>query len=113
MDWDGQVAVVTGGSREIPTAEAEALRADIGAAGGRTALLQGDVADPAAVMDVLRGGSGGLVDKWAAALLMDTSDKMAILSGRASLYDSLATVFARREIGGGRCGGPKQSAAGA
>jgi 3-oxoacyl-[acyl-carrier protein] reductase len=70
MDWDGQVAVVTGGSRGIGAAitrllsergaavainymsrsmEAEALRAEIMAAGGRAAVLQADVADPAAV----------------------------------------------------------------
>jgi len=70
MDWNGQVAVVTGGSRGIGAAicrrlaargaavginyvarstEAEALRAEIVAAGGRAALLQADVADPAAV----------------------------------------------------------------
>ena len=70
MTWDGQVAVVTGGSRGIGaaitrllskrgaavainymtrSAEAEALRAEIIAAGGRAAVLQADVADPAAV----------------------------------------------------------------
>ena len=70
MDWNGQVAVVTGGSRGIGAAicrrlaergaavginyvarstEAEALRAEIVAAGGRAALLQADVADSAAV----------------------------------------------------------------
>jgi 3-oxoacyl-[acyl-carrier protein] reductase len=70
MDWNGQVAIVTGGSRGLGaaisrrlaahgaavginytarTSEAEALRADILAAGGRAALLQADVADPAAV----------------------------------------------------------------
>jgi len=70
MTLDGQVAVVTGGSRGIGAAitrflskrgaavainymtrsmEAEALRAEIIAAGGRAAVLQADVADPAAV----------------------------------------------------------------
>ena len=70
MDWNGQVAVVTGGSRGIGTAicrrlagrgaavginyvarstEAEALRAEIVAAGGRAALLQAVVAYSAAV----------------------------------------------------------------
>jgi 3-oxoacyl-[acyl-carrier protein] reductase len=69
-EGSGQVAVVTGGSRGTGaaiirrlaargvavginyvtrTTEAEALRADIDAAGGRAALLQPDVADPAAV----------------------------------------------------------------
>ncbi len=70
MARNGQVAVVTGGSRGIGAAiarrlaargvavginymaraaEAEALRAEIIAAGGRAATLQADVADPAAV----------------------------------------------------------------
>lgn len=70
MDWNGQVAVVTGGSRGIGAAitrrlaargaavginymaravEAETLRAEIVAAGGRAAALQADIADPAAV----------------------------------------------------------------
>jgi 3-oxoacyl-[acyl-carrier protein] reductase len=65
MDWNGQVAVVTGGSRGIGAAicrrlakrgaavginyvarstEADALRGEIVAAGGRAALLQADVA---------------------------------------------------------------------
>src|SRR5690349_14039056 len=70
MAWDRQVAVVTGGSRGIGAAitrllsrrgaavainyithptEAEVLRAEIIAAGGRAAVLRADVADPAAV----------------------------------------------------------------
>jgi 3-oxoacyl-[acyl-carrier protein] reductase len=70
MVWDGQVAVVTGGSRGIGAAitrllskrgaavainymtrstEAEALRTEIIAAGGRAAVFPADVADPAAV----------------------------------------------------------------
>jgi 3-oxoacyl-[acyl-carrier protein] reductase len=70
VDWTEQVAIVTGGSRGIGAAitrrlaacgaavginymaratEAEALRADIVAAGGRAAVLQADVADEAAV----------------------------------------------------------------
>jgi 3-oxoacyl-[acyl-carrier protein] reductase len=69
-DWNGQVAVVTGGARGIGaaicrrlaaegaavginylarTGDAEALRAEIVAAGGRAVLLPGDVADPTAV----------------------------------------------------------------
>ena len=76
MDWNGQVAVVTGGSRGIGAAicrrlagrgaavginyvarstEAEALRAEIVAAGGRAALLQADVADSAAVAAMFAG----------------------------------------------------------
>jgi 3-oxoacyl-[acyl-carrier protein] reductase len=70
MDLNGQVAVVTGGSRGIGAAitrrlaargaavginymsraaDAETLRAEIGGAGGRAVVLQADVADPDAV----------------------------------------------------------------
>jgi NAD(P)-dependent dehydrogenase (short-subunit alcohol dehydrogenase family) len=85
MDWNGQVAVVTGGSRGIGAAicrrlaargaavginyvahstEAEALRAKIVAAGGRAALLQADVADSAAVAI----GSTNRRIRWAVAV---------------------------------------------
>ena len=81
MDWNGQVAVVTGGSRGIGAAicrrlaargavvginyvahstEAEALRAEIVAAGGRAALLQADVADSAAVAAMFVEAEGKL-----------------------------------------------------
>ncbi|WP_395711796.1 SDR family NAD(P)-dependent oxidoreductase [Reyranella sp.] len=81
MDWNGQVAIVTGGSRGIGAAicrrlaargaavginyvahpaEAEALRAEIVAAGGRAALLQADVADPAAVAAMVAEAEGKL-----------------------------------------------------
>src|SRR5262249_28117871 len=81
MDWNGQVAVVTGGSRGIGAAicrrlaargaavginyvarstEAEALRAEIVAAGGRAALLQADVADSAAVAAMVAEAEGKL-----------------------------------------------------
>jgi 3-oxoacyl-[acyl-carrier protein] reductase len=81
MDLNGQVAVVTGGSRGIGAAicrrlaargaavginyvarstEAEALRAEIVAAGGRAALLQADVADSAAVAAMFAEAEGEL-----------------------------------------------------
>src|SRR5215470_2037915 len=81
MDWNGQVAVVTGGSRGIGAAicrrlaargaavglnyvarstEAETLRAEIVAAGGRAALLQADVADSAAVAAMFAEAEGKL-----------------------------------------------------
>ena len=100
MDWNGQVAVVTGGSRGIGAAicrrlakrgaavginyvarstEAEALRAEIVAAGGRAALLQADVADSAAV----------------AAMFAEAEEKL----GTVSIRSIITRVLARRSFG--------------
>ena len=81
MDWTGQTAIVTGGSRGIGraisrrlaacgaavcvnyaarAAEADAIVAEITAAGGRAIAVQADVADPDAVARLIARTTAGL-----------------------------------------------------